>query len=52
MHGLKSSILAISQEGLGWLCPVSAALMNPSQEFRETLTLAYGILCKAPIFPH
>jgi hypothetical protein len=26
MHGLKSDILAIFQKGLGWPCPVSAAL--------------------------
>ena len=26
MNGLKSAILAIFQEGLEWLCPVSAAL--------------------------
>ena len=26
MHGLKSAILAIFQEGLEWPCPVSAAL--------------------------
>ena len=26
MHGLKSAILAIFQKGLGWQCPVSAAL--------------------------
>jgi hypothetical protein len=26
----KSAILAISQNGLGWQCPVSAALKNAS----------------------
>jgi len=36
MHGLKSAILAIFQDGLGWLCPVSAALKNPSQEFKNS----------------
>ena len=30
MHGLKSAILAIFQKGLGWPCPVSAALKNAS----------------------
>ena len=35
MQGLKSAILAIFQNGLGWLCPVSAALKNPSQEFKN-----------------
>ena len=25
MHGSKSAILAIFQEELGWLCPISAA---------------------------
>ena len=34
MQGLKSAILAIFWNGLGWLCPVSAALKNPSQEFK------------------
>jgi hypothetical protein len=34
MQGLKSAILAIFQNGLEWLCPVSAALKNPSQEFK------------------
>ena len=35
MQGLKSAILAIFQNGLGWLCPVSAALKNPSQESKN-----------------
>ena len=35
MQRLKSAILAIFQNGLGWLCPVSAALKNPSQEFKN-----------------
>ena len=30
MHGLKSAILVIFQKGLGWPCPVSAALRNAS----------------------
>ena len=30
MHGVKSAILAIFQKGLGWPCPVSAALKNAS----------------------
>ena len=30
MHGLKSAILAIFLKGLGWPCPVSAALKNAS----------------------
>ena len=33
MQGLKSAILAIFQNELGWLCPVSAALKNPLHEF-------------------
>ena len=37
MHGLKSAILAVFQNGLGWLGPVSAALKNPSQEFKIAL---------------
>ena len=35
MQGLKSAILAIFQNGLGWLCPVSVALKSPSQEFKN-----------------
>ena len=30
MQGLKSAILAFFQNGLGWQCPVSAALKNTS----------------------
>ena len=33
MHGLKSAILAIFQKGLGWPCPVSAALKNAFEKF-------------------
>ena len=36
MQGLKSAILAIFQNGLGWLCSVSATLKNPSQEFKNS----------------
>ena len=36
MQGLKSAILAIFQNELGWLCPVSAALKNPSEEFKSS----------------
>ena len=36
MQGLKSAILAILQNGLGWLCLVSAALKNPLQEFKNS----------------
>ena len=32
---MSQFILAIFQNGLGWLCPVSAALKNPSQEFKK-----------------
>ena len=39
MKGLESAILAIFQNGLGWLCPVSAALKNPSQEFKNSFFL-------------
>ena len=35
MQGLKSAILAIFQSGLGWLCPVSPVLNNPSQELKK-----------------
>jgi hypothetical protein len=30
MQGLKSAILAIFKKGLGWPCPVIAALKNAS----------------------
>jgi hypothetical protein len=39
MQGLKSAILAIFQNGLGWLCPVSAALKNPLQEYQKFILL-------------
>ena len=39
MQELKSVILAFFQNGLGWLCPVSAAPKNPSQEFKITFVL-------------
>ena len=35
MQGLKSAILAIFQNGLGWLCPFSVALKNPSVDFKK-----------------
>ena len=35
MQGLKSAILANFQNGLGWLRPISAALKNHSQEFKN-----------------
>jgi hypothetical protein len=35
MQGLKSAILAIFQNGLERLCPVSAAPKNSSQEFKK-----------------
>ena len=38
MHGLKSAILAIFQKGLGWPCPVSAALKNAPKNSNETRT--------------
>ena len=37
MKGLKSAILAIFQTGPGWPCTVSAALKNPSQDFKNYL---------------
>ena len=36
MQGLKSAILAICQNGLGWLCPVGAAIKNPLQESKNS----------------
>ena len=35
MQRLKSSILAIFQTGPGWPYTVSAALNNPSQDFKK-----------------
>jgi len=42
MQGLKSAILENFQNGLGWLCPVSPALNNPSQEFKNS----FGFGCR------
>ena len=39
MEGLKSAILAIFQNGLGWLCPVSPAINNPSEELKNYFVL-------------
>ena len=58
MHGSKSAILAIFQKGPGWPCPDSAALKNPSQEFKfffelgadEFLVMLEGKIREAPFF--
>ena len=58
MQWLKSAILAIVQQGLGWLCPVSAALKNPSQNFKilfalgadELLAILEGKIREGPFF--
>ena len=42
--GLKSAILTIFQNGLGWLCPVSAALKNPLQEFKNSFCFGCRLL--------
>ena len=39
MQELKSAILAIFQRGLGWPCPVSAALKNPSVDLKNLFAL-------------
>ena len=39
MHASKSVVLAIFQIGLGWPCTVSAALNNPSQDFKNLFAL-------------
>ena len=36
MQGLKSAVLAIFQNGLGWLCSVNVALKNPLQELKNS----------------
>ena len=41
MQGLKSAILAISQTGPGWPCTVSAALKNPSHDFKILFVLDF-----------
>ena len=44
MRGLESAILAIFQNGLGLLCPVGAALKNPSQEFKNYFCFACRLI--------
>ena len=39
MHRSKSAILAIFQTGPGWPCTVSAALKNPSQDFKNSFCI-------------
>ena len=39
MHGSKSAILAIFQRGPGWPCNVSAALKNPSPDFKNSFCI-------------
>ena len=58
MQGLKSAILAFFQTGPGWPCTVSAALKNPSQDFKnsfcigadEFLVMLEGEIREAPFF--
>ena len=58
MHGSKSAILAIFQTGPGWPCTVSAALKNPSQDFKiifalgadEFLAVQESKIREAPFF--
>ena len=38
--GIQSAILAIFQTGPGWPCTVSAALKNPSQDFKILFALS------------
>ena len=45
MNRLKSAIFAIFQNGLEWLCPVSAALKNPSQEFKNNSVKSLFLFC-------
>jgi hypothetical protein len=44
MQWLKSAILAIFHDGLRWLCPVSAALKNPSQELKKSFCLGCRLI--------
>ena len=39
MHRSKSAILAIFQTGPEWPCTVSAALKNPSQDFKNSFCI-------------
>ena len=41
MHGSKSAILAIFQTGPWWPCTASAALKNPSQDFKNSFCIGY-----------
>ena len=41
MQGLKSAILAIFKKGPGWPCPVSVALKNPSQDFKNSFCFGF-----------
>ena len=58
MHISKSAILAIFQTGPEWLCTVSAALKNPSQDFKilfassadESIGIQEGKIREAPFF--
>ena len=52
MQGLKSVILATFQIGLGWagwLCPVSAALKNLSQEFNNSFCFGCRLIPRKTI---
>ena len=51
MHGLKSVILAIFQTGPVWLCPVNAALKNPSQDFKIFFALGAMLEGKIRVTP-
>ena len=44
MHGSKSAILAIFPTGPGWPGTVSAALKNPSQDFKNYFCLGFLFL--------
>ena len=46
MQELKSAILSIFHNGLGWLYPVSAALKNPSQEFKNSFCFGCRLIHK------
>ena len=58
MHRSKSAILAIFQTGPLWLWTVSAALKNPSKDFKkyfcmganEFLAMLEGKIGEAPFF--
>ena len=49
MQGLKSAILAMFRRGLGWPCPVSAALKNPLLDLEKYFCLGLLLMMEGKI---